>query len=34
MYEMILNLETKSDKSLYERIYEHIRGEIRGGAIR
>lgn len=31
---MILNLEERSGKSLYERIYEHIKGEIQKGNIR
>lgn len=34
MYELILNLEERSQKSLYERIYEHIKGEIQKGNIR
>lgn len=34
MYEMILNLEEDTKKSLYEQIYEHIKKEIQKGNIR
>lgn len=34
MYEMMLNLESRSGKTLYEQIYEHIKGEIQKGNIR
>lgn len=33
MYEMILNLDTKSGKNLYEQLYEHIKKEIQTGNI-
>jgi len=34
MYEMMLNLDGKSGKNLYEQIYEHIKNEIQRGNIR
>lgn len=34
MYELMLNLEEKAKKCLYEQIYEHMKGEIQRGNIR
>lgn len=34
MYEMMMNLDGKSGKTLYEQIYEHIKNEIQEGKIR
>lgn len=34
MYELILDLESRSEKTLYEQIYEHIKNEIQSGHIR
>lgn len=34
MYEIMLNLDAKSGKNLYEQIYEYIKGEIQRGNIR
>ena len=34
MYEMILNLDARTGKSLYEQIYEYLKGEIQRGNIR
>lgn len=34
MYEMMLNLDAKSGKTLYEQIYEYVKGEIQRGNIR
>lgn len=34
MYEMMLNLDGRSEKTLYEQIYEYIKGEIQRGNIR
>ena len=34
MYETILNLDARTGKSLYEQIYEYLKGEIQRGNIR
>ena len=34
MYEMMLRLEGKRERNLYEQIYEYVKGEIQRGNIR